>query len=598
MSDTPHTSHPPIEILIAEDSATQAEQLRYLLVRNHYNVLVANNGKEALARLNETSPALVISDIVMPEMNGYELCQRIKADENTWHIPVILLTSLSNTQDVVEGLACGADSFITKPYTEDYLLVHVERTLADKSLRQSDRAAIEVKINLPGKSGLIALDLQRMLSLLLSTYEAAVHRHAELVRSQNELSSLNDRLEELVEERTAALSAEITEHKKCLTALELSHDTLSHRNVELQDVYHAVSHELKTPLTSAREFASILLDGIAGPLTDDQTHYLQLIRESCDQLHFYVSDLLDATRLETGKLEVRPVDTSMETLVANVVSAMTSAMQAKGIELRREIDPALSSMPLDQRRIYQVCMNLLNNALKYTPAGGVVTVRVRTDPDDPEGIQFSVRDTGRGIAPEHLDRIFDKLYQVRETDTSIEGGMGLGLYIASEIVRLHGGRIWVESTVGGGSIFYFTVPKRARAPRHHILFVDDDTSTQEMARATLEPVGFEVSVASDGGTALEIVRGRAVDLAIVDLCLPGMPSPVLMGELRNTRGDLPLVLYTGYPDSQLMMQAMKFSPLTLLTKPCPPEKLIATVRAMLAERAPSIKPDHPPRAAA
>lgn len=389
-----------------------------------------------------------------------------------------------------------------------------------------------------------------------------------------------------------------TERKEAQKALELSHDTLSRRSGELQDFYHTVSHELKTPLTSAREFVSILLDGIAGPLTDDQQHYLQLIRESCDQLHFYVSDLLDATRLETGKLEVRPVDASMETLVANVVSAMTSAMQAKGIELRREIDPALSSTPLDERRINQVCMNLLSNALKYTPSGGVVTVRVRTDPDDPELIQFSVRDTGRGIAPEHLGRIFDKLYQVRETDTSIEGGMGLGLYIASGIVRLHGGRMWVESSVGGGSIFYFTVPKRWRAPRQHILFVDDDPATQEMVHATLEPVGFEVSVASDGGTALKIVQGRAADLAIVDLCLPGMPSPVLMGELRNTRGDLPLVLYTGYPDSQLMVQAMKFSPLTLLTKPCTPEKLVATVRGMLAERATSIQPDHAPRDAA
>lgn len=410
---------------------------------------------------------------------------------------------------------------------------------------------------------------------------AAKAREEEYGALLRERARMQEYLERQVEERTATLSAEVEEHRKAQRALELAHDALTSRNVELQNFYHTVSHELKTPLTSAREFVSILLDGIAGPLTDEQREYLQLVRESCDQLQFCVGDLLEATRLDTGKLEVRSVDTSVEGLVANVAKAMAPAMQAKGIEFRCEVDPALVSVPLDERRINQVCVNLLSNALKFTPEGGVVTVRVGNDPDSPEWIRFSVSDTGRGIAPEHLARVFDKLYQVKETDSSIVGGVGLGLYIASGIVRLHGGRMWVESTVGRGSTFYFTVPKRAQPPIRHILCVDDDKSVREALRASLERAGFKVSVASDGEAALAMLQEQAVDLAIVDLCMPTMPGPVLIRELRNRRGDLPLVLYTGYPESELATQAMGASPLTLLLKTGPMAELVATVRSLL-----------------
>jgi CheY-like chemotaxis protein len=214
MSAKSNPTEDTVEILAVDDSPTQVERLRYILEQRGYRVTVANDGRQALACLNGKKPALVISDIVMPEMNGYQLCQRIKAEEHTRDIPVILLTSLSDPADVLEGLACGAASFITKPYSEDYLLAHVERTLADRSSRPSGRADVDVEIPLAGKSRIITVDPQQMLSLLLSTYEAAIHRNAELVQTQDELNSLNEHLEDLVEERTAALSAEIAERKR------------------------------------------------------------------------------------------------------------------------------------------------------------------------------------------------------------------------------------------------------------------------------------------------------------------------------------------------------------------------------------------------
>ncbi|MFH0953733.1 MAG: response regulator [Verrucomicrobiota bacterium] len=636
----------PLQVLVVEDSEDDTLLIAQELQRAGYAARWQRvETSEAMERaLRQQDWDLVIADYSLPHFSGPAAIEKVKG--MGLDIPVIVVSGAIGEETAVGTMKAGASDYVMKgdlarlgPAVERELREAEQRRRrreAEAALRASgeqfratfEEAAVGIvhaaldgrflrvnqrmcdivgysqaemlasgfeKITYPADHGNDSERLRRMLAGEIATFS----EENRYVRKDRSLVWVNltvslARKPSGEPDYFIGVVEDITARKGAEEALELAHDALSRRAVELQDLYHTVSHELRTPLTSAREFVTILLDGLAGPLTDDQKKYLQLVLESCDQLHFCVSDMLDATRLETGKLEVRPVATSVETLVTSVVDAMTPAMQAKGIELRREIDPALSNAPLDERRINQVCMNLLSNALKYTSEGGVVTVRVCTDPHDPELIQFSVSDTGRGIAPEHLDRIFDKLYQVRETDTSIVGGVGLGLYIAREIVRLHGGRMWAESTVGRGSTFFFTAPKRVRPPRYHILFVDDEKNLQESTRAVLEHAGFEVSVAGDGVAALEMVQGQAVDLAIVDLCLPGMPGPVLIRELRNRWGDLPLVLYTGYPDSQLMTQAMEFSPLTLLIKPCPTEKLIATVRGLLKTRAASIvrKPDH------
>ncbi|HUV51089.1 MAG TPA: response regulator [Anaerolineae bacterium] len=210
------------QILIVEDSPTQAEQLKYLLEQHNYTVLVAESGKEALTLLDEHTPLLIISDIVMPEMNGYELCQEIKSGESTRDIPVILLTSLSGAEDVLEGLACGADNFLTKPYHKDYLISHIEQILANKKLYKSERVRVGVEILFGGKKRFITANQQQMLTLLISSYEAAVQKNKELVKSREELIMFNERLEESVKERTAELSAEIATRKSAEETLRES----------------------------------------------------------------------------------------------------------------------------------------------------------------------------------------------------------------------------------------------------------------------------------------------------------------------------------------------------------------------------------------
>ena len=194
-----------VNILIVEDSLTQAMQLKYLLEKNKYNVITAVNGLDALSMLEQFEPTIIITDICMPVMNGYELCRRVKALDRPKEIPVILLTSLSNPEDVIEGLECGADNFITKPYADNYLLSHIQHIIANQSLRQTDRVRIGVEIIFAGKRRFIAADQQHMLTLLISTYEAAVVKNKELLHVQEELQTMNEQLEEMVEERTLEL---------------------------------------------------------------------------------------------------------------------------------------------------------------------------------------------------------------------------------------------------------------------------------------------------------------------------------------------------------------------------------------------------------
>jgi len=199
------TDKKKMDILIVEDSQTQVEQLKYLLEKHQFTVIIADNGLQALQILEQYDPKVVITDIWMPEMDGYELCRKIKEQDRKMEIPVILLTSLSNPEDVIQGLECGADNFITKPYSEEYLLSHVEHIIANCKLHQTERVRNGIEILFAGKRRFITADQQQMLTLLISTYEAAVIRNEELLNTQEELQTLNENLEELVDQRTMEL---------------------------------------------------------------------------------------------------------------------------------------------------------------------------------------------------------------------------------------------------------------------------------------------------------------------------------------------------------------------------------------------------------
>ncbi len=187
MNDKIKSMNKSIEILIAEDSHTQAEYLKKVLAKYKYHVTVTHNGEEALTSLKKQKPDIVLSDVVMPELDGYKLCQKIKANSHLSDIPVILLTTLSEPQDIIKGLECGADHFITKPFKEDFLLSHIQYILINKVLRKNAIADIGLEIYFAGQKHFLTSNRIQILDLLFSTYEAVVHKNIELEQINNEL---------------------------------------------------------------------------------------------------------------------------------------------------------------------------------------------------------------------------------------------------------------------------------------------------------------------------------------------------------------------------------------------------------------------------
>jgi PAS domain S-box-containing protein len=243
--------------------------------------------------------------------------------------------------------------------------------------------------------------------------------------------------------------------------LELTNSDLRKRTEEIQYFYHTLAHELKTPLTSAREFVSIVIDGLAGEMNPTQLNYLRIAKQSCTELAVYINDLLDATRLDTGKLHVELKAVSLAAIIHRAMAIMEPVAAGKNIRLSEELDTHLKDAMADESRIMQILTNLLNNALKFTSEGGAIMVKLGANPKNSECVQISVVDTGCGIAKDQIDNLFHRFYQIKKDDTSPEKGVGLGLYLCRELVLLHGGSIWVESVLGRGSTFSFTIPKHS-----------------------------------------------------------------------------------------------------------------------------------------
>lgn len=273
----------------------------------------------------------------------------------------------------------------------------------------------------------------------------AVHQGVQdyLVKGNISSKHLERSIRYAVERQALIRSLEITQKQQ----LEFKNQFLSH-----------VSHELRTPLTCIHQYVTLLLDGIAGPISPDQSDHLKTVLKSVNQLHAMIRDLLEATRAETGKLRIEARCIAMSELVQQTIAMMKPMANEKHIGLEIGFDQRLPLVLADPDRVLEVLINLVDNAIKFTPEEGAVMLQASMVDADPTSVYISVSDTGRGISPEAKALIFDRLYQDGESIDNNRSGLGLGLYICREIVRLHQGRIWVASELGQGSTFTFTLP--------------------------------------------------------------------------------------------------------------------------------------------
>jgi PAS domain S-box-containing protein len=253
----------------------------------------------------------------------------------------------------------------------------------------------------------------------------------------------------------AIIVRDVTERRKIAIIL----DEARWDRTRLQEKFLShVSHELRTPLTAIYFFTTNVLDGLLGDLNPEQREHLTFALDNVKQLKDMVSDLLDITRVETHKLNVEPQHTSPVKLIAEALSTCRTNAAAKNISLRSDVRPDLPFVWADPARVRQILINLIDNGIKFTPEGGTITVESRPIVEGEGFLCLSVSDTGCGISPANREAIFDRLAQVKSRAEASRSGLGLGLFIARELVSRHAGRIWVESQLGHGSTFCFTLP--------------------------------------------------------------------------------------------------------------------------------------------
>ncbi len=456
-----------VSVLIAEDSKTQAQQLHHYLSARGYAVTVATDGKQALECVAQECPSLVITDVVMPEMDGYTLCKQIKALPRLRDVPVVLLTSLSRPQDIVKGLECGADSFIRKPYDEKYLLSRVEYILTNRELRKTEKLQVGAQLQFGGKSHFITAEKQQILDLLISTYEGAVQINGELEIKQRELQQAKETLEARVKERTGELAranqqlqAELAERKRAEEKIKHMNEGLEHRvaertaqladaNKELEAFSYSISHDLRAPLRRINGFAQILLEDFSVQLPTEAQGHLNLITSNTGNMGRMIDDLLNLSRLD--RREITFQETPLNALVETIVQELKLETAGRSVEWR--IGPLFSSY-CDPGLVRQIFVNLLSNAVKYSRNRERTVIEVDQCAMDGRRTLF-VRDNGAGFDPKYKDKLF-AAFQRLHSDSEFEG-TGVGLAIVQRIVRRHGGRIWAEAELGKGATFYFNL---------------------------------------------------------------------------------------------------------------------------------------------
>jgi PAS domain S-box-containing protein len=323
----------------------------------------------------------------------------------------------------------------------------------------------------------------------------------------------------------AIIVRDVTERRK--TAIILEEARCDRARLQERFFSH-VSHELRTPLTAIYFFTTNVLDGLLGDLTPKQREHLTFALDNVKQLKDMVSDLLDITRVETHKLNVEPQHTSPTKLIAEVLSTCHTNAAAKNISLRSEATLELPFVWADPARVKQILINLIDNGIKFTPEGGTVSVASQSIVEGGgDFLCLSVSDTGCGISPENREAIFDRLAQVKSTAEASRSGLGLGLFIARELVSRHAGRIWVESRLGQGSTFYFTLPLFSLAKLCAHVLTSSNLERGSVILIAVDVVPIEKAVQADVLPEIRSVLERCIH-AGQDVLLPSMSDAELV----------------------------------------------------------------------
>lgn len=505
-------------ILVVDDTPANLEVVMGLLSSEGYTVYAAASGQRALKQLQIGRPDLILLDIQMPGMDGLETCQKIKANVDTASIPIIFITAFSDAEKISQGFSIGAVDYITKPFQEAELLARVRTHLQlysfSQSLEQRVLARTAELKNLEARqrrlfeTSPIGLALCRMDGSLIDVNVAYA---AIIGHTINETLKLNywkltpeaymadamlqlEQLEKtgrygpcekeylhkdghLVSVRLSGIIInqngenfiwssveDISDRKVYEKRLETTNLELIRASRMKDEFLATMSHELRTPLNSILGMTEGLQEEIFGTINASQLKALNTIERSSEHLLRLINDILDLSRMAADKVDLTLEPTAIAPICYASIEMVHYQAQQKGIQIQTTIPPGLPLFILDDQRIRQVLINLLNNAVKFTPEGGQVSLIICPQSVPPVGysspafLQITVNDTGIGIAPDNMDDLFQPFVQIDSALNRQYEGAGLGLALVKQIVELHHGQVMVKSKVGVGSSFIVNLP--------------------------------------------------------------------------------------------------------------------------------------------
>jgi signal transduction histidine kinase len=553
----------PVHILVAEDSATQAQRLRHILEQQGYRVTVTGNGRLALEAARRDRPALIISDVVMPEMTGYELCRHVKQDPSLGDTPVILVTTLSDPQDVIRGLECRADNFILKPYDAEQLLRRIQFVLVNTHMRPSDESGMGLEIVFSGQRHFITADRLQILNLLLSTYEAAMQRNEELSSTRDALRQSNTELQEMTRQLEDRVRLRTRELESSNEALRQAQQALvqQERLSALGQMASGIAHDINNAISPISLYTESLLMHEAGLSTEARSR-LTTIQRAIDDVAQTVARMREFYRPQEARLQLANVD--INTLVQQVIELTRARWndlpQRKGImiELKTELGNTLPEIAGADYEIRDAITNLIFNAVDAVPKGGTITVR--THARSGESVCLEVADDGIGMDDATRQRCLEPFFT-----TKGKRGTGLGLAMVYGMAKRHAATMDVESQMGAGTTFRlaFPISRNSRVNPTgspsvdlalrplHILIVDDDPILAESLSDTLRGEGHMVVSAGGGQAGIDAfheARGNSTpfDVVITDLGMPYVDGRQVAQAVRTASPNTPIIMLSGW----------------------------------------------------
>ena len=426
-----HQSGMPLgNILVVDDTAENLRLLSTMLTQSGYAPRCVINGKMALRACNSNPPDLILLDIMMPEMNGYEVCQHLKLEAKTREIPVIFISAKDEVFDKVNAFAVGGVDYISKPFQFEEVLARIESHL---SLRNLQKQLKEQNVL-----------LQEEITSRLAVEKTLQEKNLIL---QQEISTRRA-VEKALQEQNLVLQQEISNRQRAESALLKSNQELARSNAELEQFAYVASHDLQAPLATIASYAQLLEKRYKDQLDSKASKFIDNIVHGCTRMQTLIDDLLEYSRVGRSRKPFQLTDCNhaVEQALANLQGAIRETQAVVTVS-------ELPAVMGDISQLVQLFQNLVGNSIKYRHDAPPV-VHITACKQEKDWL-FSVSDNGIGIATQHQARIF-QIFQRLHTQKEYSG-TGIGLAICQKIVERHGGYIWVESKPGQGSTFYFTV---------------------------------------------------------------------------------------------------------------------------------------------